>query len=117
MSNYPKIVSDKTNEFVDVLNDINFFEENEVQVDSSIIDLISKKMVIKFIDGHLSDDEYVYDCFSEEEISDLLHEIIVLGTLNSLREKGIIDCIENENNEEMFFLTKEGKDLASKIIK
>jgi len=117
MSNYPKIVVDKTNEFVDVLNNINFFEENEVQVDFSIIDLICKKLVKKFIDGQLSDDEYVYDYFSEEEISGLLHEIIVLGTLNSLREKGIIDCIENENNEEMFFLTKEGKKIASKILK
>lgn len=46
-----------------------------------------------------------------------MDEIIVLGTLNSLREKGIIDCIENEKNEEMFFLTKEGKEIGSKIIK
>ena len=117
MSNYPKIVVDKTNELVEVLKDINFFEENEIEVDSSIIDLICKKLVIKFIDGQLSEDEYVYNSFSEEEVSNLLHEIIVLGTLNSLKEKGIIDSIENENNEEMFFLTKEGKDLASKIIK
>ena len=42
---------------------------------------------------------------------------VLNAILKALKEKGIIDSIENENNEEMFFLTKEGKDLASKIIK
>jgi len=117
MGNYPKIVIDETNNFINSLKDINFFEENEIQIDSSIVDLVCKKLIIKFIDGEMSEDDDVFDYFSEDELSNLLNEIILLGTLNSLREKGIIDSIENENNEELFFLTKEGKDLANKIIK
>jgi hypothetical protein len=95
MNNYPKIVVDKTNELVEVLVDINFFEENELEIDSSIIDLICKKLVIKFIDGQLSEDEYVYDSFSEEEVSNLLNEIIVLGTLVKLLNKLLVCFLIN----------------------
>jgi hypothetical protein len=117
MNHYPNIVSEKANDFIEILKDIDFFEENEIEIDSSIVNLICEKLIKKFIDGLISESDEVFDYFSEDEINSLLTEIITLSALNSLKDKGIIDSIENEHNEEMFFLTEEGKKLASKIIK
>jgi hypothetical protein len=117
MNHYPSIVSEKANDFIEILKDIDFFEENEIEIDSSIVNLICEKLIKKFIDGLISESDEVFDYLSEDEINSLLTEIITLSALNSLKDKGIIDSIENEYNEEMFFLTEEGKKLASKIIK
>jgi predicted transcriptional regulator len=46
-----------------------------------------------------------------------LREIVAGSILMELQEKGIVDSIEDENNEERFFLTDLGKNLANDIKK
>jgi predicted transcriptional regulator len=46
-----------------------------------------------------------------------LREIVAGSILMELQEKGIVDSIEDENNEERFFLTDLGKNLAKDINK
>ena len=44
-----------------------------------------------------------------------LKEIIAGSLLYELQAKGIVDSIEDENNEERFFLTDKGKEIAKNI--
>jgi predicted transcriptional regulator len=44
-----------------------------------------------------------------------MKEIIAGTVLNELQEKGLIDSIELEDNQEHFFLTELGKDCAEKM--
>jgi len=44
-----------------------------------------------------------------------LLDIAIKDTLYSLSKEGIVDVIEDENNEEQFFLTNLGKDVAKNL--
>ena len=44
-----------------------------------------------------------------------LREIIAGSLLYELQEQGILDSIEDENNEERFFLTEKGKEIAKNL--
>ena len=51
---------------------------------------------------------------TEEDAIKMVNGIIVESALLSLKKKGIVDSIENENGEEIYWLTKEGKEVAKK---
>ena len=61
----------------------------------------------KFINGLLTDDDV--ELFGEEEFDILLKELVAGSILFELKEKGFVDSYEDEDTEEMFFLTDEGK--------
>ena len=44
-----------------------------------------------------------------------LLEITIKDTLYSLTKEGIVNVVEDENNEEQFFLTGLGKNIAKKL--
>ena len=111
--NYQPIVIEKANDLIEGLISANFFEEYEINdltfVKSHLCDLLTEK----FIDGVL--DEDFDDIFTEEEFEQLLKELIAGSILNELKDKGYVNSYSDENTEEMFFLTEEGKKLAQKI--
>ena len=45
----------------------------------------------------------------QNEFDTLLKELVAGSILFELKERGIVDSYEDENTEEMFFLTDEGK--------
>jgi hypothetical protein len=61
----------------------------------------------KFINGLLNDDDL--ELFGEDEFDTLLKELVAGSILFELKGKGYIDSYEDEDTEEMFFLTDEGK--------
>ena len=63
----------------------------------------------KFINGSLTDEDT--ELFTENEFDTLLKELVAGSILFELKEKGFIDSYEDDNTEEMFFLTDEGKKL------
>lgn len=67
------------------------------------MEVINKFMLPKFIDGQellLTD---------EEEIEVLYTKCLAELSIRSLKERGLIDLIEDENGEEVIFLTENGK--------
>ncbi len=104
---YQPIVIEESEHFLNGLIDSGFFHDYEITdltfAKRHILDLFTEK----FIDGSLSDD--IEDLFTEDEFNMLLKELVAGSILYELKEKGLVESYEDENTEEMFFLTEEGK--------
>ena len=72
------------------------------------IEIINKLMLPKFLNG---DDLLM----TKEEAISLYAKILTHVTVATLKEKGLVDGIEINNDDEMLFLTDKGKE-ASKIL-
>jgi len=72
------------------------------------MEVISEFMLPKFLsEGELK--------LTEKEIDTLYRKCLAELGITSLKEKGLVDIIENENGEEIVFLTSEGKELNKKL--
>lgn len=113
---YQPIVIKKSEDIVFVLRETGFFEDYEIENEEFAFNYMCEKLTDKFIAGELNegveDDEHL---FTEDEMEKFLREIIAGSLLYELRDKGLIDSIEDENNEEKFFLTNLGKEMSTKI--
>jgi ribosomal protein S25 len=72
---------------------------------SFAIKTISDKLTEKFINGELENE----DLFVSGEFVGMLQMIIAENVLRELQKKGLITSYEDENTEEVFFLTELGK--------
>jgi hypothetical protein len=71
----------------------------------------------KFINGKLSSEDDVRTVFeSEEELLRFVNECYIYENLLSLMEQGLVGMYEDDDNEELFFLTEKGK-LYMDVIK
>lgn len=103
---YQPIVIENTEKFIKVLEESNFFEEYEITDLSFVRNHLSDLLTEKFIKGELDGESPLFD---DEEFTIILKELVAGSLLYQLKEKGLIDSYEDENTEEMFFLTKKGK--------
>jgi hypothetical protein len=53
----------------------------------------------------MEEDEF----FDEEEFETVLREIVAGSILYDLKKKGLVESYQDENVEELFFLTEKGK--------
>ena len=104
---YQPIVIERTNEIIETLVETNFFLDYEIEVTDFAKNHISNMLTEKFINGDtdLTEDEI----FTEDEFDSLLREIVAGTILNELKTKGLVNSYEDDNTEEMFFLTEKGK--------
>lgn len=51
-----------------------------------------------------------------EQMSDAMKESVVRASLEELRDNGLIDWIEDENGDEMVFLTEKGKEMGKSLF-
>lgn len=66
----------------------------------------------KFIDGTLNEGSQVFS--STEELDRFINLCLARQDLTSLKAKGLIDTYDDD---ESFFLTKKGKEIAEKMFK
>jgi hypothetical protein len=113
---YQPIVISHAENIIESFNESGFFEDYEIEDKSYAMGYLCDKLTDKFILGELNEDieEYV---FTEDEMEKILREIIAGTYLTELQDKGLVDSIEDNNEEERFFLTDLGKEWADKIKK
>jgi hypothetical protein len=111
---YQPIVIEKANIIVTILRESDFFNEYEIEDESFAMNYFCDKLTTKFINGELDEDS-IENLFNEEDMDQFLREIIAGSLLYQLQEQGILDSIEDENNEERFFLTEKGKEIAKNL--
>lgn len=111
---YQPIVIEKSNEIIQILRETDFFIDHQIENEDFAHNFLCEKLTVKFIEGKLSEDDDE-PIFTEEEMDSYLTQIIVGSLLEELQEKGLIDSIVDENSEERFFLTDEGKKIAKNI--
>jgi hypothetical protein len=108
MSKYFQLaIVEQAKVIVQELSNGGFFEEFEISDTTFAVDHLCEKLTEKFIEGKFDSSSIM---FSEEEFTSLLQDIIAGSYLYSLKEKGYINSYEDENTEETFFLTEEGKE-------
>jgi len=111
-NHYQPIVVKKSTKMMELLDELDFFKENEISDRQFVFEYFCDVFTKKFINGELSDDDVT---FHENEIEKYLIDIIIKNTIQSLINDGIVSSIEDENNEELFFLTNLGKNILKKI--
>jgi len=74
------------------------------------LEAICKYMLPKFLKG----EELI---LTEDEAIQLYGSCVADLTLASLKDRGLIDMMENEKGQTMVFLTKEGRETAEKMFK
>lgn len=110
------IVKEKAEYIINILTENNFFSDNFISDTSYATYRLSLTLTDKFINGELlnENDNVVFD---EDEMETILTEIIVQNALDNLKNKGVIDSVINEDDEEIFFLTQQGKNIAEEMDK
>jgi hypothetical protein len=104
---YQPIVIEETDYFIEGLVESGFFEDYDIKDLTFVRTHLLNIFTEKFINGLLNDDDV--ELFGEEEFDILLKELVAGSILFELKEKGFVDSYEDEDTEEMFFLTDEGK--------
>jgi len=110
---YQPIVIQETENILEGLILSNFFKDYGIEDHTFAREHLLDVLTEKYLENLLGkeDDEL----FTEEEFTNLLHTIIAGSILNELKEEGLMNSYTDENGEEMFFLTEEGK-IELKII-
>lgn len=104
---YQPIVLETAEEILQSLIETEFFIDYEIEDTSYakeyLCDVLTEKYIINGLDLEMG-------IFTEEEFNVILKEIAAGSVLKSLKEKGYINSYGDDNTEEMFFLTEEGKE-------
>lgn len=112
MSYLPKI-QEITEEIIASLVEDNYFTEFEISSEDYARKRISDELTRKFLENGLDNEDEGY--FTEDEFDTILKEIIAEDVLRSLQKNGLIDSYEDDETEEMFFLTDLGKNQVDEM--
>jgi hypothetical protein len=109
---YQPIVIEETSNLIEGLKESGFFEDYQIEdltfTNQHLLDLMTEK----FINGQLDSDG---ELFGEDEFAKLLQELVAGSVLYELKGKGYINSYEDDETEEMFFLTEDGKKFLKNI--
>jgi ribosomal protein S8 len=109
---YQPIVIEETNNLIEGLKESGFFQDYQIEdltfTNQHLLDIMTEK----FINGQLDSDD---ELFGEDEFAKLLQELVAGSVLYELKEKGYINSYEDDETEEMFFLTEDGKKFLKNI--
>jgi hypothetical protein len=103
---YQPIVLEHANELVESLLDSGFFGDYEITDTTFAKEYFCDKLTEKFIVNGL---DLEIGLFTDEEFLTMLKEIAAGSELKKLKDYGYITSYEDENTEEVFYLTEEGK--------
>lgn len=108
---YQPIVLETTEQILQSLIETEFFKDYEIEDTSFakeyLCDVLTEKFIINGLD---------MDIFTEEEFTTILKEIAAGSILKSLKDKGYVNSYKDDNTEEIFFLTQEGKDFYKNTL-
>jgi hypothetical protein len=107
MTYLPKI-QEITEGIIATLVDDNYFIDFEISSQDYARKRISDELTIKFLENGLNNEEDGY--LSEDEFDIILKEIVAEDLLRTLQKKGLLNSYEDDNTEEVFFLTTLGKE-------
>lgn len=104
---YQPIVLEYVEHLILGLEESNFFDDYEIEDLTFIREHLSGILTEKFIEGTLEGE--FEEIFTEDEFELLLKEMIAGSILYELKDKSLVNSVEDQDGEEVFFLTEEGK--------
>jgi hypothetical protein len=109
---YPQAVEESIDGWVRLLSDPEFLQETRVR-DCYIYPAVRKVFGPPLFESWMKDSDASIET---EKIDSYVNQFVTAASLLSLKEKGLVDSIQNENGVEVFWLTKTGKDCAQLLI-
>lgn len=106
---YQPIVIEQTEDLLYGLVESGFFDDYEITNLTFAKELILEKINEKYISGLMGEKNLDDELFTEEEFTKLLQELVAGSLLYDLKEGGYLNSYEDEQTEELFFLTEKGK--------
>jgi hypothetical protein len=111
MGYLPKIET-ITEEIIQTLIEDEFFKDFEIEDYSYARKRIAEELTNKFLINGLDEENGI---FSDDEFDKILKEIAAEDVLRSLQKRGLINSYEDENTEEIFFLTEKGREEMNNV--
>jgi predicted transcriptional regulator len=107
---FPDKIQEKIELFLEATKQSGLFE-NEYEIpkgysqvaQTHLWNMVGEMLISKFISG----DDYT---LTESQATEVITHTILQTNLDSLMDSGLIDGIENENGEMVYFTTNKGKD-------
>lgn len=106
---YPESVSEFVEKLLESLEEEGFFEKEGADYNITF-GRFADSVLKKWVKGE------DIESISEEEFVGILNLSIVQSDLQGLTERGVLDTIENEEGEPMYFLTEKGKIEMEKFL-
>lgn len=106
--NFPASVHEYASKVTEVLATDEFFEEEEISEE-----IFYKNLGFVGLQYFLAGEALP---ITEKEMLDVITHSAAESVLESLREKGMLDSFPDENGEEHYFLTSDGKVMADLIL-
>lgn len=101
-----------TEEIIQSLIEDEFFKDFEINDYSYARKRIAEELTTKFLINGLDEENEI---FTEDEFDKILKEIAAEDVLRTLQKSGLINSYEDENTEEIFFLTEKGREEMKNI--
>lgn len=106
---YPASVSELAEKLLEGLEEEGFFER-----EGADYNITFKRFADSIFKNWVKGEDL--ENISEEEFSQILNLSIIQSDLQGLTERGVLDTIENEEGEPMYFLTEKGKSEMEKFL-
>lgn len=103
---FPQPVVDKINDFIETIDESDFFKDHEISgeyAEEGKI-LIHNHVGDYFLSKFLLNENLMFTSYNE--IEDLLKIVIVECCMMSLMDKNVVEGVENENGEMLYWLKK-----------
>ena len=110
IENYPDEVKAYLKSYYDTLIEMNFFAENDVENNGpqAFYYVAGPQFMKRWINGDL---DVLID--EDDSLELILKQTIAMGLMLSLKDKGMIGMLDDENGEDFFFTTALGKKLIA----
>ena len=107
--NSPERVAKRSSEITDLLLEDNFLESESISPN-----IFYRTLFNKLLEKWTAGDNLE---LSEDEMIQVISISSATSVLEDLKRKGLINSIEDESGEDVFFLTEEGKYIAEHLSK
>lgn len=107
-TNYPNTVQEWLNQFYSKLKKDGFFEDQELGLysEEKVYYHFQETLGDAALQSWLKDGEVT---LQGKELTILLFQVVVKTHVEELKNEGTVDSIENENGDEVMWLTQKGK--------
>lgn len=111
---YPQEVEEYLSNWPETIKEI-LIDEGYQPTPEMVNDIIYNIIGPKSLERYLNDGNVVIQFTDETEGAKFIIEIIAHASILNLKSQGLVDTIEDENGQEIIFITEAGRKVANKI--
>lgn len=107
---YQPFIIEKADIMLEILKD-------DIQKTDEAKNRLCNILTRKFIDGDMDAETPIHELLNKDEILMFIQESLIHEDLDELNKMGLLDYVDDENDEPIYFLTEKGKKYAETMLK